>query len=635
MTSRYHRGSVVSIEDLLARIRSCVADTAAIVSLTIDVERSGERTVFRLNVQPDGRMVALSAEESASPPPSESQQLPSITSPTPQEIAAPRASQHPSQPPAHTAMDDEEGDNDSGVRMNDEKDRIEADEGDHSSHSQHPGDMETDTSASSVDTESGICEPPAPSHDIRRSARQQHPPDRLAYPMAATPLSATGQKRTSPRGGGEDSTDTEESTDASDDSWPSCSSSSSERAVRGHQRKKHRADVPCNIGDSGDDEQVAVLVMKLKEGYSRRRKELDVESASKQAVLQLGLEILGDGSTADVDAVVYQRCAIKIDLLISVSTAMRMVGYYLRAVLAARLKRTHKTKYVRSARLLLGLKSSADITAYPAFYAFVQQHCPSVAGGVMDIEAWLQEPIFLADIGWLEWRRYLGKPHRWIIDSAMEQFKALLQPPQDWMQRGWVEEYDDVNLGRGMRAVRDISMCTSKGDSAAVAADLGLLPQVHVGHLSNGQEIAPWYRIQWNGGKQQLDAQCCWVGRINHLPMPLSNLKLTNNGKLVQRKPIAAGEALTFDYGVEWWAHRVTGVPWNEWMTTGSLSRRKGSAELFIRMHETVLDYTPLLSKKWDKRLREATSELEREAMMMELWETVAPSDEQDREIQL
>jgi hypothetical protein len=237
MTSRYHRGSVVSIEDLLARIRSCVADTAAIVSLTIDVERSGERTVFRLNVQPDGRMVALSAEEESASPPPESQQLPSITSPTstPQELAAPRASQHPSQPPMHTAMDDEEGDND-------EKDRIEADESDNSSHSQHPGDcVETDTSsASSVDTESGICEPPAPSHDIRRSARQQHAPDRLVYPVAASPLSATGQrvdgkKRASPRGSGEDSTDTDESTDASNDPWRSFSSPSSERAVRGHQ----------------------------------------------------------------------------------------------------------------------------------------------------------------------------------------------------------------------------------------------------------------------------------------------------------------------------------------------------------------------------------------------------------------
>jgi hypothetical protein len=74
-------------------------------------------------------------------------------------------------------------------------------------------------------------------------------------------------------------------------------------------------------------------------------------------------------------------------------------------VLAARLKRSHKNKYVRSARTLLGLKSSADITAYPAFYLFVQQHCPSVVNGQMNLEAWLQEPIFLADIGWAEWRR--------------------------------------------------------------------------------------------------------------------------------------------------------------------------------------------------------------------------------------
>ena len=119
------------------------------------------------------------------------------------------------------------------------------------------------------------------------------------------------------------------------------------------------------------------------------------------------------------------------------------------------------------------------------------------------------------------------------------------------------------------------------------------------------------------------------------ITMPLCILKLTGNGKLVQRRPIAAGEALTFDYGMHWWAYRVTGVPWNEWMTTGSMSRRKGSADLFTRMHESVLDYTPFLNREWDKRLREARSELEREQVLMELWEYVAPSWEQDRETQV
>ena len=152
---------------------------------------------------------------------------------------------------------------------------------------------------------------------------------------------------------------------------------------------------------------MAALVMKLKEAHARRRKELDLESIPKQVVLLLGRAILGDdheqleGRGAEVDHLVYQQCTRKLELLIPASTSMRMVGYYLRAVLAARLKRSHKNKHMRSARVLLGLKSSADITAYPAFYSFVQQHCPSVASGVMDLESWPQ-PIFLADIGWAE-----------------------------------------------------------------------------------------------------------------------------------------------------------------------------------------------------------------------------------------
>ena len=105
--------------------------------------------------------------------------------------------------------------------------------------------------------------------------------------------------------------------------------------------------------------------------------------------------------------------------------------------------------------------------------------------------------------------------------------------------------------------------------------------------------------------------------------MPHCNLKLTSNGKLIQRRAIGAGEALTFDYGVQWWAHRITGVTWNHWMTTGTGFSRKGSADLFYRMHESVLDYTPLLALEWDQRLRTATSELEREQMMMDIWEQV------------
>jgi hypothetical protein len=393
-----------------------------------------------------------------------------------------------------------------------------------------------------------------------------------------------------------------------------------------HQKIGH-AESGIPFSNSGQEDQVAALVLKLKEAHSRRPKEGDLQSASKEAVVQLGREVLGDQS-GDM-AAVYQRCALKIDHLISTSSAMRMVGYYLRGALAARLKRSHKSKYVRSARSLLGIKSSADITACPAFYTFVQQHSSGIAsaGQSMDIDAWLQEPLFLADIGWSEWRWYLGKSHRWIIESALEQFQASLQPAQDWMQRGWIEEYEDDRMGRGVRAVRDVPLSENP-----VAADLRLFAQEMQVHQESAVTSAAWYRIEWDGGKQVLDAEQLWMGKINHLPMPHCNLRLTAAGKLVQTRAIAAGEALTFDYGVQWWVHRVTGVPWNEWMTNGATTHRKGCADLFYRMHESVSDYTALLATGWDERFRTAASEVEREMAMLELWEVVSPGEERERE---
>ena len=107
--------------------------------------------------------------------------------------------------------------------------------------------------------------------------------------------------------------------------------------------------------------------------------------------------------------------------------------------------------------------------------------------------------------------------------------------------------------------------------------------------------------------------------QINHLPMPHCNLKLLGNGRLVQCRATAACEALTFDYGLQWWAHRVTHVRWNEWVTTGSVSCRKGRADLFYRMHDSVLDYTPLLARELDRRLGDVVSEVEREAVVIDV----------------
>ena len=524
----YLNDGVLPIDDLLARIRACIVDapTEEVVSLTINFERAGATTVFRISVQRDGRLMSLSAARPASSPSAKSK-LP----PSPQQAERPAAPQDTSKPSVNTEMDDEE---DSSNEMDVERGSKECSP----QQSAVPdGPKEAQSTSSSEQGEAGIDSVAQLSsrESIRRSARQQHPPDRLAYPgVTSTPIVKRvvdapvkhGTKRT---------TEAQESTDA--EGSDSDSSSSSTRSPQRKQQKKHLANPISNANvvssDSSDEEQIAALVMKLKEAHAQRYKEPDMEGVSKKAILQLGRDILGDGGRADVDALVYKRCSPIIDNLISTSTAMRMLGYYLRGALATRLKRSHKNKYVRSARDLLGLKSTADTTACPAFYSFVQEHCPSITsgtGGTMDIEALLREPLFLADIGWAEWRRYLGKPHLRIIQTAMEQFKASLQPPLDWMQRGWVEECNDARFGRGVRAVRDIPY---KG--VVIAADLAVLLQAQAGKDMGPPK--PWYRIEWDGGKQQLEAQHLWVGMINHLPMPHCNLKLMGNGKLVQHKP--------------------------------------------------------------------------------------------------
>ena len=627
--SAHQRDSIFSIDDLLARIRSCITTcpTEAVISLTINTGAASETTLFHLSVQADGGLVPVLAEE-----PSSSSLQDLLVNP------------HLSNDKDDTEMGiAEQLVGDSGFGEGEDHPQVRQDEGD-APKATPPCSADSTTLPTAPST--------SPSTNIRRSARPQHPPDRLLY-LAAASKRATGtsEKR---RADPEDTTDGSDSPsspaasstdddDDDDDDKHLCAGrrqrSPSKKLKRQHHHHEARRSI-SRCSDVSEDEQVAALVTKLREACSRQQQAPALESASKEAVLQLGRDILGEERAGEGSAELdFQRCAVNIDRLISTSTAMRMLGYYLRGALATRLKRSHKNKYVRSARAILGLKSSADITACPAFYAFVHEHCPSVAtctGAVADIEALLREPIFLADIGWSEWRKYLGKTSRWMVDAAMKQFRAAQQPSQDWMELHWVEEYDDPTLGRGVRAVRDIPLPLGRHDGSAVAADLSRFtpterPQGHV----QGTTSTQWYRIEWQGGKQALDAERFWVGKINHLPMSHCNLKLVGNGKLVQRRAIVAGEALSFDYGVQWWTHRVTGLAWNEWMTLGTLARRKGAAELFHRMHESVSDYSPLLSKGWDQRLSEATREVEREAVIMEMWQAVAPVEEQDREMQL
>ena len=374
--------------------------------------------------------------------------------------------------------------------------------------------------------------------------------------------------------------------------------------------------------DNNDEDgavEVAALVAKVREGHTKQQSVI-LDSLSKESVLSLHRQVVDEAGD-----LVASMISGQITSLITTSTSLKMVGYYLRAILAHRLKFTSQNCYKCLARDRLGLKSPADIAAYPALYEFVQHHYPGLASAT--VEEWLENPVFTADLTWTEWKRYLTKSGRPVIDAALQQFKASVAPFQDWMALGWVEVYDDDTLGQGVRALRDIHMPVSKAkvaqrDVAAsvsvVAADLHCAGPEFVKVKDPTLELDPEYLIQMDK-ERVFDARYHWIGKTNHLPMSHCNLKVTGNGQLVQIKPIRAGDALTWDYGIDYWVYQVTGLDVSEWLSEGGSVCQRSRSDLFVRMHASVLDYSKLLQEKWARSLSSSSSAVDREGLLVEL----------------
>ena len=234
----------------------------------------------------------------------------------------------------------------------------------------------------------------------RRSDRQRKPVDRLCsstQPAAIT----SGVKRKSA---------------SAMETTPSASTT---------KKIKHAGNNKSSNGDEGGDdceEEIAALTTKLKEAYARRAT-IAMKSTSPSTVLQLVQLVFSNLTHPQAEAVTTDerqppalgQWATHITNLITTSGAQKTLGYYLRSVLAHHLKHTTR-QYRRLARDVLGIKSPNDIATYPAFFDFVQKYCPTIAaarlatGAVVTeamVEEWLREPLFMADIGWGEWRRYL------------------------------------------------------------------------------------------------------------------------------------------------------------------------------------------------------------------------------------
>ena len=208
-------------------------------------------------------------------------------------------------------------------------------------------------------------------------------------------------------------------------------------------------------GKATDDEsQIVALTDRLKEAYERRSS-IVVDATSPSRILELVRSVLAQSHADDHQPpLLLQQCAMHVTSFITTGSAQKMVGYYLRSVLAYHLKQSSRRQYSRLARCLLGIQSSTDIASYPSFFAFVQRHCPSIAEATADgnlteevMLEWLREPLLIADMSWSEWRRYLSRSHLHIAEAAVQRFLASIESFKVWMQLGWVEIYDEEQLG--------------------------------------------------------------------------------------------------------------------------------------------------------------------------------------------
>ena len=489
----------------------------------------------------------------------------------------------------------------------------------------------------------------------RRSGRERKAVDYLQYPASTPTASVSVAKRKL----------------ASTISMPSDAKKSKRQSSI---RVAHDGSPPnVAVGDS-DEVQIAALVSKLQEAHSCRS-DPAIEACSQQTLAKIVQHVTACGSilpsgndrTVAVSneqppqqhqspPMTTQQCAVHISTLINTSTSLKMLGYYLRAVLAHKLRQTSARNYCRLARDILGIKSPADQAAYPAFCEFVQQRCSIVVATMFSkhdnppptddtsmaykIEELLRQPIFMVDICWSDWRRYLTKPHRHIVEAAFQQFASLSQPYQDWMQLGWVEVYDNEQLnGQGVRAVRDIHLPTTKhggrshvqdidASISTVAVDLSCAGSEFLLPPDDPQvQVNPTYMVQL--GRQIFDGRRHWMGKINHLPSPHCNLRLDGRGKLVQTKEIKAGDALTFDYAMEYWVRRVTGLDISDWLSERHTVAMRKRHELFTRMHRSVHDYTNMLRQPWSGSLTPASSAVDKETLLVELEDYLDAGSEQ------
>ena len=593
---------LLPVDDLLAQIRALISGTTppAVLRLSICVEGTDEQTTIRVSLQDDGSLLSLPTPErptsscphssiasstagaaASIPLPSSADSASSVTSSQPLEELSDATALHASAafPPA-TAPAEESNDQVNHVECarpllnlsnnsdgNVDADRLQrlilhddAAQTISASPSAQVEPSAVETSPPSTSSPSNLSSSDSPT--TRHSSRRRTAVQRLDCLVAASTLSSPSRRKrpAAIASTEEDSPQEEEAEETTRPqravrSSPSVLSSASSSSSSTPRKRKRRSTNTCiNRLPSATtaDAEVALLAAKLRAAAVGQP---STRAVSEAAVLQLAKEVLecgrrkGEASSDGNALAAYEQQSGKIAILISTSASLRMVGYYLRAVLAARLKErehcskaTQHTTFAEAARLLLGIKSPSDVAAYPAFYSFVQQHCPSVAASDIDMESWLKEPVLIADISWTAWRRYLGQPNRWILDKAMEMFKwtasAGPSPPS--------------SPSSSSSTVLSLDSSPSSGTDASSS-----LPQpLSSSEVDDMDEEASLSDIDWEMQLDEADVQTSRRGTRKR-PKPIWTAAMTVSGHVLDAATAKSLQQLVREH------HRLTKDTWN------------------------------------------------------------------------
>ncbi len=167
----------------------------------------------------------------------------------------------------------------------------------------------------------------------------------------------------------------------------------------------------------------------------------------------------------------------------------------------------------------------------------------------------------------------------------------------DWFAQGLLKFGITSYGGIGVFAKKDIPMSRSlhmKQRNCIGVLD-GELVTKHFADTADRKALR--YVIHIDSSDKYINLVKDWTGRINHRSSKSIECNLeTRDEYIYQTRSIKKGQELCFSYGCEYWVFQISGIELDDW-----IEKYPHSEEIWIKMYETIDDYTDLLALPIEK----------------------------------